>query len=159
MTDEQPQFVYWATVLDFDSTILQFVFSIRSDDFRIYVQCPTKLMFRDVPALDETLPDVVHHFWSGCFVARKAKRLFSAVVRADLLTSLTSQTPAVTPSSNTDFLLAGAVLPEDLSVWCSSWGVWWHHAVLLKINQKILGVWLMLQLCSFLCPEVDTIFH
>ena len=84
-------------------------------------------------------------FWIIC--GKKTKCLFSATA----LDHLTSQTPMVTSSTSTIFVVAEAALPEDLSVWCSSWGVWWQHAVLLKINKKILGAWLMLQLCSFLC--------
>ena len=89
MTDEQPQFSYWAAVLDFELTILQFVFSIRTADFRMYMQCLTQLMpwmfamdhvnyarwlsvhIRDLGALEETHRDVFRHFSSGAFVAGK----------------------------------------------------------------------------------------
>ena len=90
MIDERPQLVLLATVLDFQLTILQFIFLIRSEanDLGVCHVLIWMCAMDFLSVLEETYPDTVHHFYSGSFVSRKTKRFFSCYCigsRADLL--------------------------------------------------------------------------
>ena len=41
---EQPQFKYWATALDLELMVLQFIRSIRERDFQMYIQTLLKIV-------------------------------------------------------------------------------------------------------------------
>ena len=94
---EQPQFAYWAQVLDLQKCILMLVHSIRSGDFLEYRESLSILapwMFaldhinyarwlsvhiRDLCMLESQHPEVFSRFTEGGFVVCKTKRKFSAI--------------------------------------------------------------------------------
>ena len=95
--NRHPQFAYWALVLEFELSILQLVRSLRTGDFKLYMQCLSQLLpwffaldhanyarwlsvhVRDLTMLEKRHPSTFVEFWAGGFVARKTKRPFSAI--------------------------------------------------------------------------------
>lgn len=94
---KQPQFAYWMLVLELELTLLQFVRSVRTGDFNLYLQSLSQLLpwffaldhpnyarwlsvhVRDLTMLETTHPSIFVEFWAGGFVARKTHRSFSAI--------------------------------------------------------------------------------
>lgn len=92
-----PQFLYWATVLDFELVCLQLVRAIREADFSLYLKAIRELLpwmfaldshnyarwlslhYRDMCELPLKHPDVYAEFRNGSFVVHKTKRLFSSI--------------------------------------------------------------------------------
>ena len=92
-----PQFLYWATVLDFELVCLQLVRAIREADFSLYVKAIRELLpwmfaldshnyarwlsvhYRDMCELPLKHPDVYAEFRNGSFVVHKTNRLFSSI--------------------------------------------------------------------------------
>ena len=92
-----PQFLYWATVLDFELVCLQLVRAIREADFSLYLKAIRELLrwmfaldshnyarwlsvhYRDMCELPLKHPDVYAEFRKGSFVVHKTKRLFSSI--------------------------------------------------------------------------------
>ena len=92
-----PQFLYWATVLDFELVCLQPVRAIQEADFSLYLKAVRELLpwmfaldscnyarslsvhYRDMCELPLKHPDVYAEFLSGSFVVHKTKRLFSSI--------------------------------------------------------------------------------
>ena len=90
-----PQFLYWATVLDFEHICLQLVRAMREADFSLYLKAIRELLpwmfaldsqnyarwlsvhYRDMCELSLKHPDVYAEFRNGSFVVQKTKRLFS----------------------------------------------------------------------------------
>ena len=97
MASSQPQFAYWSLVLEFELNILQLIRSVRTGDFKLYIQSLSQLLpwffaldhanyarwlsvhVRDLTMLEKTHPGIFEEFWAGGFVARKTKRSFSAI--------------------------------------------------------------------------------
>ena len=97
MASSQPQFAYWSLVLEFELSILQLIRSVRTGDFKLYIQCLSQLLpwffaldhanyarwlavhVRDLTMLEKTHPGIFEEFWAGGFVARKTKRSFSSI--------------------------------------------------------------------------------
>ena len=95
--DDHPQFQFWATVLELELTVLEFVRSIREGNFHLYVEALSKLtpwMFaldlynysrwlpvhiRDMMMLKEKLPSVFAEFVRGKFVVQKTQHFFSLI--------------------------------------------------------------------------------
>lgn len=92
-----PQFLYWATVLDFELVCLQLVRAIREADFSLYLKAIRELLpwmfaldshnyarwlslhYRDMCELPLKHPDVYAEFRNGSFLVHKTKRLFSSI--------------------------------------------------------------------------------
>ena len=92
-----PQFLYWATVLDFELVCLQLVRAIREADFSLYLKAIRELLpwmfaldshnyarwlsvhYRDMCELPLKHPAVYAEFHNGSFVVHKTKRLFSSI--------------------------------------------------------------------------------
>ena len=92
-----PQFLYWATVLDFEFVCLQLVRAIREADFSLYLKAIRELLpwmfaldshnyarwlsvhYRDMCELPVKHPDVCAEFRNGSFAVHKTKRLFSSI--------------------------------------------------------------------------------
>ena len=90
-----PQFLYWATVLDFEHICLQLVRAMREAEFSLYLKAIRELLpwmfaldshnyarwlsvhYRDMCELSLKHPDVYAEFRNGSFVVQKTKRLFS----------------------------------------------------------------------------------
>ena len=97
MCEEQPQFLYWARVMELQLTVLRLVKSLREAKFDQYVTSLAQLMpwvfaldhinyarwlsvhIRDMCSLKETHPTVFEEFSSGAFVATKTQQPFSAI--------------------------------------------------------------------------------
>lgn len=97
MSTEQPQFQYWALVLELELLVLQIIESFRKGHFKKYVEslalfipwvfCLDHINYarwlsvhiRDMCSLSTMHPSVYQEFISGRFVARKTKRPFSAM--------------------------------------------------------------------------------
>lgn len=93
----QPQFAYWALILEFELAILRFVQSIRSSNFNLYIDTLTNLApwffvmdrthyarwlsvhIRDMTELSHKNPDVFKEFIAGKFTVNKSNRSFSAM--------------------------------------------------------------------------------
>lgn len=94
---KQPQFAYWSLVKQFELDILIFVRSIRTSNFKLYVDSLTKLIpwfftfdrthyarwlpihVRDMMSLSGKHNDVLQQFLLGNFTAKKSLRAFSAM--------------------------------------------------------------------------------
>ena len=94
-----PQFLYWATVLEFELVCLQLVRAIREADFSLYLKGIRELLpwmfavdshnyarwlsvhYRDMCELPLKHPDVYAEFRNGSFVVHKTKRLFSSIAQ------------------------------------------------------------------------------
>eukprot|EP00794_Sanderia_malayensis_P001481 gene1481-1638_t len=92
-----PQFLYWATVLEFELLCLKLVKAFREGNFSLYLQAIHDLLpwmfaldcfnysrwlsvhYRDMSELLLKHPDLFKEFENGSFVAHKTKRLFSAI--------------------------------------------------------------------------------
>ena len=92
-----PQFYYWSQALRLQLLVMSFVRSIRSGNFNLYKETITLLLpcffafnhthyarwlsvhLCDMLQLQETNPDVFHHFNMGYFVVSKTKRAFSSL--------------------------------------------------------------------------------
>lgn len=92
-----PQFKYWDLVLNLELMILQFVGFTRKGNYKGYLDSIRRLLpwffaldhmnysrwlsvhLRDLANLEKIHPDLVKHFESGQFVARKTDRPFSAI--------------------------------------------------------------------------------
>ena len=92
-----PQFLYWATVQDFELLCLQLVRAFREADFSLYLKAIQELLpwmfaldshkyarwlsvhYRDMCELPVKHPDVCAEFRDGAFVVHKTKRLFSSI--------------------------------------------------------------------------------
>jgi len=97
MSNEQPQFKYWTTVLELELTVLKLVGAMRAGDFSEYVQSLRQLVpwcfaldhinyarslslhLRDMNSLVQQHPTVYQHFCAGRFVAHKTNRPFSGM--------------------------------------------------------------------------------
>ena len=97
MRDDQPQFMYWTRVLEFELCILEFVRSTREANFTLYVDRLGQLLiwcfaldsihysrwlsvhYRDMITLEHNQPAVFEQFSHGGFVAHKTPRAFSAI--------------------------------------------------------------------------------
>lgn len=97
MCEDQPQFLYWARVLELQLTVLCLVKSLRQANFDQYVTSLAQLMpwvfaldhinyarwlsvhVRDMCSLKEAHPTVYEEFSSGAFVATKIQQPFSAI--------------------------------------------------------------------------------
>lgn len=96
-SDQIPQFKYWDLVLNLELTVLQFIRSIRTGDFKLYLHSIRALLpwffsldhanysrwlsvhLRDLVNLEKQQPDLYKHFESGKFVARKSNRPFTGI--------------------------------------------------------------------------------
>ena len=94
---ENPQFEYWATTLEYELIILSFVRSIREGSFQLYIEAVDQLMpwffaldhphysrwlsvhLRDMRNLENVLPAIAAEFESGKFFLKKTHRSFSSI--------------------------------------------------------------------------------
>ncbi|KAK3910837.1 Protein dachsous [Frankliniella fusca] len=92
-----PQFKFWDIVLNVELTLLQFIASLRSANFKMYKHALCNMIgwffaldqvnyarwlsvhIRDLVNLDTTHPDLAAKFEAGSFVARKSHRPFSSI--------------------------------------------------------------------------------
>ncbi|RUM46947.1 MAG: hypothetical protein DSY80_01375, partial [Desulfocapsa sp.] len=92
-----PQFRYWATTLEFELKLLQFIRSLREGNFRLYIEALEQLIpwffaldrvhysrwlplhIRDMKELVVRHPCTHNAFLDGHFVARKTSRKFSGI--------------------------------------------------------------------------------
>ena len=97
MLKEQPQFQYWAHVLELELCILQLVGSIRQGNFNAYTESLVHLLpwmfslnhinyarwlsvhVRDMLTLEDKHPALYQEFCSGGFAVKKTNRPFSAI--------------------------------------------------------------------------------
>ena len=95
--DREPHFLYWHQTLELQLTVLQFVKSIRTASFDLYLETLEHLMpwvfaldhihyarnlpihVRDMCALQEMHPTVHEEFMKGKFVGQKTGRAFSSI--------------------------------------------------------------------------------
>ena len=94
---EQPQFKFWATTLDLELKVLEFIRSIRERNFQMYIQTLLNLVpwlfafdhvnysrwlpihISDMVNLQTTHPEVYNEFMKGHFAVNKTNRVFSAM--------------------------------------------------------------------------------
>jgi len=95
--NSSPQFLYWATVLDLELSILIYVRSLREGDFIMYLDALTEIVpwffaldhinyarwipvhLRDMAELPQQHPEIYNEFKAGHFTVQKTKRAFSAI--------------------------------------------------------------------------------
>jgi hypothetical protein len=95
--EKEPQFLYWHRGMELELTTLQFVKSIRTGDFDLFLETIEQLspwVFaldrthykrnltvhnRDMHALEELHPGIYHEFAQGHFVGQKTCHAFSSI--------------------------------------------------------------------------------
>ena len=91
------QFQYWNTVIDLEALLCQFIKSIRTGNFKLYVNALQRIVpwlftldhvnyarwlpihLRDMVMLEDTHPAVYEEFMEGKFVVKKSNRKFSSI--------------------------------------------------------------------------------
>ena len=96
-SERQPQFAFWASVLNLQLIVLQMLYSIRTADFTCYKESLSMVVpwmfaldrvnyarwmsvhIRDLADIESKHPELHRKFSEGAFVVRKTTRKFSAI--------------------------------------------------------------------------------
>ena len=95
--EQHPQFKYWSMTLDLELLLLQFVYSLQTGDFRLYISTLQEILpwlfamdhtncarwlpvhLRDMIFLESRHPSLYQQFLNKNFVIQKSPRVFSTI--------------------------------------------------------------------------------